>query len=109
MSSVAPRNPLFINTILLGGGTLDKVAAARAAGFDQIELWRQDVEAYGNHRDSLPSVLKQRGLGLTDYQVLLDFAVKADYGVGAGSLRLNYNFHVRLLYCLRSDSVLKND
>ena len=73
MSSVAPRNPLFINTILLGGGILDKVGAARAAGFDQIELWRQDVEAHGNHHDSLSSILRQHGLGLTDYQVLLDF------------------------------------
>jgi 4-hydroxyphenylpyruvate dioxygenase len=73
MSSVAPRNPLFINTILLGGGILDKVGAARAAGFDQIELWRQDVEAHGNHHDSLFSILRQHGLGLTDYQVLLDF------------------------------------
>lgn len=64
---------LFINTILLGGSTLDKLAAARDAGFDQIELWRQDVEQYYRSPAQLKDRLEERGLGLTDYQVLLDF------------------------------------
>lgn len=63
---------LFINTILLGGSTHDKVTAAAKAGFDQIELWRQDVEQYGDAL-ALPSLLQQQSIGLTDYQVLLDF------------------------------------
>lgn len=43
----AMDNPLFINTILLGGGTAGKIAAAGA--------------------------LHLAGVGLTDFQVLLDF------------------------------------
>jgi len=34
---------LFLNTVLLGGTAEAKLAAARAAGFEQVELWRQDV------------------------------------------------------------------
>lgn len=63
-------NPLFINTILLGGGTAEKIAAAGAAGFDQVELWRQDVEAA---EGSVTAALHTAGVGLTDFQVLLDF------------------------------------
>lgn len=65
--------PLFINTILLGGSTEEKVAAARAAGFAQIELWRQDVELFALGPDRLRQYLAQSAIGLTDYQVLLDF------------------------------------
>ncbi|MDE1148188.1 MAG: sugar phosphate isomerase/epimerase [Azospirillaceae bacterium] len=66
-------NPLFLNTILLGGTTTDKLRAASAAGFAQVELWRQDVEAFGGTPDGLKDELATRTLGLTDYQVLLDF------------------------------------
>ena len=35
----------FLNTILLGGSSTEaKLSAAKDAGFDQVELWRQDVE-----------------------------------------------------------------
>jgi len=66
-------NPFFINTILLGGPTTDKLAAAKAAGFAQVELWRQDVEAYDAGAQALGQHMRQIGLGLTDHQVLLDF------------------------------------
>jgi 4-hydroxyphenylpyruvate dioxygenase len=66
-------NPLFINTILLGGPTMQKLAAAKAAGFAQVELWRQDVEAYDAGATALGQHIRQLGLGLTDHQVLLDF------------------------------------
>ncbi|WP_347558730.1 sugar phosphate isomerase/epimerase family protein [Robbsia sp. KACC 23696] len=66
-------NPLFINTILLGGPTVQKLAAAKAAGFAQVELWRQDVEAYDAGAAALGRHLRQIELGLTDHQVLLDF------------------------------------
>ena len=65
--------PLFLNTILLGGTTAEKIEAAAAAGFDQIELWRQDVEQAGGDAAAVADRLRQAGLGLTDYQVLLDF------------------------------------
>ena len=67
------NNPLFLNTILLGGPTAGKVAAARAAGFDEIELWREDVDAVPGGAVALRRLLSDDGLGVTDYQVLLDF------------------------------------
>src|SRR5215213_8332117 len=67
------NNQLFLNTILLGGSTSEKVAAARAAGFDQIELWRQDVESVPEGSGAVRELLTGDNVGLTDYQVLLDF------------------------------------
>ncbi len=66
-------NPLFLNTILLGGSTDAKLAAACAAGFDQVELWRQDIEAANNDSAAVAATLRRLDLALTDYQVLLDF------------------------------------
>lgn len=63
--------PRFLNTVLLGGTTTEKLDAIAAAGFAQAELWRQDVQAA-----SLTGVradLQRCGLRLTDVQVLLDF------------------------------------
>lgn len=76
-------NPLFINLVLLGGSTQEKIAAAVAAGFDQVELWRQDLEAFGGDARLLRRVLADEGIKLTDFQVLLDFdgappAIRAD-------------------------------
>ncbi|MGI4860594.1 MAG: sugar phosphate isomerase/epimerase family protein [Janthinobacterium lividum] len=65
--------PLFLNTVLLGGTTRDKLEAASAAGFQQIELWRQDVEGFNGSVDVLRDCLATYGLRLADYQVLLDF------------------------------------
>lgn len=67
------RNPLFINTILLGGSPEQKLHAASQAGFSQVELWQQDVEAAGAGVAGLQGVLNDLPLALTDYQVLLDF------------------------------------
>lgn len=67
------QNPLFINLILLGGTPQEKFAAAQAAGFDQVELWRQDVEAFNGSPAEIKTALQDASLGLTDYQVLLDF------------------------------------
>jgi 4-hydroxyphenylpyruvate dioxygenase len=66
-------NRLFLNTILLGGSTDDKITAAKSAGFDQIELWHRDVENFQGGAESLRHRLAVSDLGLTDYQVLLDF------------------------------------
>ncbi|MDQ2139107.1 sugar phosphate isomerase/epimerase family protein [Alcaligenaceae bacterium B3P038] len=72
MTAPSPHHPLFINTILLGGTPQAKIAAAHAAGFDQIELWRQDLDAFGHGPTAMASTLRARGIGLTDYQVLMD-------------------------------------
>lgn len=66
-------NRLFINTVLLGGTTEQKIAAAGAAGFDQIELWRDDVESNVDGAAGVVRALHAAGVGLTDFQVLLDF------------------------------------
>ncbi|MBD8161311.1 sugar phosphate isomerase/epimerase family protein [Erwinia persicina] len=66
-------NPLFINTILLGGSSEEKLRAAALAGFDQVELWQQDVENAPGGAHALAGLCRALPLGLTDYQVLLDF------------------------------------
>lgn len=72
-SSAAKANLLFLNTILLGGPIGGKIDAARGAGFDQIELWRQDVDEDPSEVDAAREDLRGVGLGLADFQVLLDF------------------------------------
>ncbi|WP_380177642.1 sugar phosphate isomerase/epimerase family protein [Kalamiella sp. sgz302252] len=67
------HNPLFINTVLLGGTTEEKIIAAAQAGFTQLELWRQDVDAAKGTAQDVAALLQKQQLGLTDYQVLLDF------------------------------------
>jgi len=64
---------LFINTVLLGGSTEDKIRAAAEAGFSQIEIWQQDIDAAGGNPAEIAGQLQHYNLGLTDYQVLLDF------------------------------------
>lgn len=66
-------NPLFINTILLGGSSEEKLRAAAAAGFNQVELWQEDVSNAVGDPCTLADLCQQLSLGLTDYQVLLDF------------------------------------
>lgn len=67
------HNPLFINTVLTGGSTEEKLQAARLAGFDQVELWRQDVESASGDTRDVARLLENNRLALTDFQVLLDF------------------------------------
>jgi 4-hydroxyphenylpyruvate dioxygenase len=63
--------PRFLNTVLLGGSTGEKLDAAAAAGFAQVELWREDVAS--SSAADVRAVLARTGLQLTDVQVLLDF------------------------------------
>lgn len=70
---VFERNPLFLNTILLGGTTEEKIIAARKAGFQQIELWHQDIKDANYNITRVKNILRHNQLLLTDYQVLLDF------------------------------------
>lgn len=65
-------NPKFLNLVLLNGEPEEKLRAARAAGFDQVEIWRDDVQA------STPQLAKQLQLGFTNVQVLRDFTGAAD-------------------------------
>ena len=62
MRSLAPRHPLCNTTILRGGTPVRKIAAG-VAGFDQITLWRQDVEVYDGSAASLGRWLTEQGGG----------------------------------------------
>ncbi|CAK6488134.1 hypothetical protein PANNVG_00128 [Pantoea sp. Nvir] len=61
--------PAFLNLVLLSGNTEEKLQAARDAGFDQVEIWREDVEAC----QAGAARLAQQGMGFTNLQVLRDF------------------------------------
>lgn len=63
--------PRFLNTVLLSGSTPENLDAAAAAGFAQVELWREDVAS--SSVADVRAVLARTGLQLTDVQVLLDF------------------------------------
>lgn len=67
------HNPLFLNTVLLGGTTEEKLSSASKAGFQQVELWRQDIDMMDGDISLLNKDLQKLKLSLTDYQVLLDF------------------------------------
>lgn len=67
-------NKTFLNFILLGGTTEQKIAATRAAGFDEAEIWKEDVQAYPGSPSELKAHVAQVGLGLADVMVLRDFA-----------------------------------
>lgn len=77
--------PAFLNLVLLSGEPEEKLQAARDAGFDQVEIWREDVEAcHGG-----AARLAQQGVGFTNLQVLRDFT-------GApGNLRLKKRDELR--------------
>ena len=61
--------PAFLNLVLLSGTPEEKLQAARDAGFDQVEIWREDVEAC----EGGAARLAQQGPGFTNLQVLRDF------------------------------------
>lgn len=73
MSFQSLCNPSFINTVVLGGDARQKIAAARAAGFDQIELWRDDLDGYEGDPEAFGNWIRQQFVAVTDYQPLRDF------------------------------------
>ncbi len=68
-----PRNPLFMNTILLGGTTEQKILAAHVAGFDQLEIWNQDVNAFDGNPETFGNWMREQSISVTDYQIIRDF------------------------------------
>jgi 4-hydroxyphenylpyruvate dioxygenase len=84
-------NPFFINTVVLGGSTKEKLLAAERAGFQQIELGLLDVAAFDGGIARLRQFLRDHGLVLTDFQSLTDFDGACDSvrgGKRAEALRL---------------------
>lgn len=78
MSVPPPSNPLFINTVALGGTPRQKITAARSAGFHQVELWSQDLEGYERDREAFGDWIREQLISLTAYDVLRDFEGAAD-------------------------------
>ncbi|MBD8094595.1 sugar phosphate isomerase/epimerase [Pseudomonas fluorescens] len=72
-------NKTFLNFIMMGGSTEQKIAATRAAGFDEAEIWKEDVQAWPGSPDELKIRLAQAGLSLADIMVLRDFAGAPPY------------------------------
>lgn len=68
-----PSNPKFLNLVLLNGEPEAKLRAARAAGFDQVEIWQDDVQA------DTRALAEQIQLGFTNVQVLRDFTGAPDH------------------------------
>jgi len=66
------RNPKFLNLVLLNGEPEEKLRAAHTAGFEQVEIWREDVRANTLHQAT------QLQLGFTNVQVLRDFTGAPD-------------------------------
>jgi 4-hydroxyphenylpyruvate dioxygenase len=73
MRSSFTQNPLFVNTVLLGGSTVDNICAARDAGFDQVELWDADLRSFPGTAGQLRDHLGLHSMELADLQVLRDF------------------------------------
>lgn len=57
---------------------MQKIAAARAAGFDQIEIWKEDVDAHEGGPEDLGRYLRRNNISVTDYQVVRDFEGACD-------------------------------
>lgn len=63
---------VFLNTILLGGPVRGKLEAAAAAGFDAVELWREDVAACPGGAAEVRAMAADLGLEIADIMVLRD-------------------------------------
>ena len=66
-------NPLFINTVALGGTPRQKITAALSAGFNQIELWSEDLDWYDRNLEDFGNWIREQSISLTAYDVLRDF------------------------------------
>ncbi|MXP51396.1 sugar phosphate isomerase/epimerase family protein [Pantoea sp. SoEX] len=68
------HNLKFLNLVLLGGKTEKKLQAAHQAGFDQVEIWKEDIQNNSNGISSIMQFSIQKKIGFTNLQVLRDFA-----------------------------------
>ncbi len=71
-------HPKFLNLVLLNGEPEEKLRAAHAAGFDQVEIWREDVQASAQGTLALAQLAAQQQLTFTNLQVLRDFTGAPD-------------------------------
>ncbi|BAH82905.1 sugar phosphate isomerase/epimerase family protein [Candidatus Ishikawella capsulata] len=67
------NNLVFLNLVLLKGTAEEKLHAAHKAGFDQVEIWLEDIENSTEGVEKLKNFSKIHRLGFTNIQVLRDF------------------------------------
>ncbi|MCR5879295.1 sugar phosphate isomerase/epimerase [Phenylobacterium sp. J367] len=64
---------LTANTATFSGPLEPVVAAVKAAGFDGIEIWERDLDAYPGGAEAAGRLLQSAALGVSALQVLRDF------------------------------------
>ena len=67
-------NPTFLNLVLLEGNPLTLLHAAKQAGFDEVEIWQENVQAAEGGAAAIRAQAQRLNLGFTNCQVLRDFA-----------------------------------
>ncbi|ARJ41726.1 xylose isomerase [Pantoea alhagi] len=67
-------NPVFLNLVLLEGEPLTLLHAAKQAGFDEVEIWQENVQAAEGGAKAIRAQAQRLNLGFTNCQVLRDFA-----------------------------------
>lgn len=68
------NNPVFLNLVLLEGQPLTLLHAAKQAGFDEVEIWQENVLAAEGGAEAIRAQAQRLNLGFTNCQVLRDFA-----------------------------------
>ncbi|MBK4764859.1 MAG: sugar phosphate isomerase/epimerase [Pantoea sp. Brub] len=69
------KNIKFLNLILLNGKLRQKLQAAYSAGFNQVEIWQEDIYIQNDFSEisSIAQFAIEKGIGFTNLQVLRDF------------------------------------
>jgi len=68
------QNEMFLNLIVLGGNTEEKLRAAKNAGFDAVEIWNEDVDSYFGGATAVRTLANNLEIVFTDCMVLRYFA-----------------------------------
>lgn len=68
------NNRKFLNLVLLEGKPLTLLHAAKQAGFDEVEIWQENVQAAEGGAAAIRAQAQRLNLGFTNCQVLRDFA-----------------------------------
>lgn len=71
-------NPKFLNLILLSGDLEEKIKAVKYSGFDQVEIWREDIQNYKYGPIRLAKFANEHKIKFTNVQVLRDFTGTLD-------------------------------
>ena len=96
-------NSTFLNLVLLNGEPGQKLQAARDAGFDQVEIWREDVDANAGGAAALAEIAALKEPGFINLQVLRDFTGAP--GALRGKKREELREFIRIAQALGCDTI----